>query len=68
MLGVMTGFALVSQGVLSLLCFALVVLAFWKVGWKIGLLEILLIFVATNIGHSVFKSMNGSMNRRIEGP
>jgi len=77
----MTGFALVSQGVifhsiggqitqgvLSRVCFELVVVAFWKCGWKIGLLEIFLILVATNIGHSVFKSMNRSMNRRIEGP
>jgi hypothetical protein len=56
----MTGFALVSQGVifhsiggqipqgvLSLVCFALVVVAFWKFGWKMGLLEIFLILVAT---------------------
>ena len=61
----MTGFALVSQGVifhsiggqmtqgvLSLVCFALVVVAFWKFGWKIDLLEIFLILVATNSGRS----------------
>ncbi len=74
--GVVTGLALFSQGsffhsiggqvvqgILSLVCFALVVVAFWKLGWKIGLLEILLILVATNIGLSIFKSVN----RRIEG-
>jgi hypothetical protein len=77
----MTGRALVSQGVishsiggqtpqgvLSLVCFALVVVAFWKCEWKFGLLEIFLILVATNIGRFVFKPMNRSMNRRIEGP
>jgi len=44
------------------------VVAFWKCGWKIGLLEIFLILVATNIGHSIFKPMNRSMNRLLEGP
>jgi ABC-type bacteriocin/lantibiotic exporter with double-glycine peptidase domain len=50
-------------GVLSLAFFVLVVVAFWKFGWKIGLIEIFLILVATNIGLSIFRSVN----RRIEG-
>jgi hypothetical protein len=67
-LGAVTGFAVFShgafyrsvagqvvQGVLSIACFALVVLAFWRHGWKIGVVEILVIFGAANAGLSVFR-------------
>ena len=76
-LGVITGVALfshgsffhsmggqIAQGILSLVCFALVVIAFWKCGWKIGLLEVFLILVASNIGLSIFKFVT----KRIERP
>ena len=76
-LGIITGVALfsqgsffqsmggqIAQGILSLACFALVVIAFWKFGWKIGLLEVFLILVASNLGLSIFKFVN----KRIERP
>ena len=69
MLGVITGFVELSkgaffrtlggqivQGVLSIACFILVGIAFWRFGWKIGLLDLLLLIIASNVGlalHSV---------------
>jgi hypothetical protein len=54
--GAITGFASVSeeaffralegqivQGMLSIACFILVGVAFWRFGWKIGLLDLLLL-------------------------
>ena len=62
-LGAITGFASVSagaffrarggqivQGVLSIACFILVGIAFWRFGWKIGLLDLLLVIIASNVG------------------
>jgi hypothetical protein len=31
-------------------CFTLVGVAFWRFGWKIGLLDFLLVFIASNVG------------------
>jgi hypothetical protein len=40
----------ITQGVLSIACFMLVGAAFWRFGWKIGLLDILLVIIASNVG------------------
>jgi len=63
MLGVITGFVELSkgaffrtlggqivQGVLSIACFILVGVAFWRFGWKIGLLDVLLVIIGSNVG------------------
>jgi hypothetical protein len=62
-LGAITGFASVSegaflralegqivQGMLSIACFILVGIAFWRFGWKIGLLDFLFVIIAANVG------------------
>jgi len=67
-LGAITGFASVSegaffrglggqivQGVLSIACFILVGIAFRRFGWKIGLLGLLLVFIASNVGLRLHK-------------
>ena len=38
------------HGVFSIACFTLVGVAFWRFGWKIGLLDLLLVFIASNVG------------------
>ena len=62
-LGAITGFVELSkgaffrtvggqivQGMLSIACFILVGIAFWRFGWKIGLLDLLLVIIASNVG------------------
>jgi hypothetical protein len=62
-LGAITGFFSVSegaffrsvrgqivQGALSIACFILVGVAFWRFGWKIGLLDLLLVIIGSNVG------------------
>ena len=62
-LGAITGFAdssggaffrglrgQIVQGVLSIACFTLVGAAYWRFGWKIGLLDLLLVIIASNVG------------------
>jgi hypothetical protein len=44
----------IIQGLLSIGCFVLVIVAFWRFGWKLGLLDLLLVFVAGNIGFSIY--------------
>lgn len=63
-LGVITGFlsfradfswrpvGQIIHGLLSIGCFVLVGAAFWRFGWKIGVLDLFLVFVAGNIGLS----------------
>ena len=36
----------VVHGLLSIICFALVGVAFWRFGWKIGLLDFVLVIIA----------------------
>jgi hypothetical protein len=38
----------VLHGSLSLLCFTLVGIAFWRFGWTVGLVDLALLFVASN--------------------
>lgn len=40
----------IAQGVLSSACFILVGIAFWRFGWKIGLLDFLFVIIASNVG------------------
>ena len=40
----------IVQGVLSIACFTLVGAAFWRFGWKIGLLDLLLVIIGSNVG------------------
>ena len=62
-LGAITGFVELSkgaffrtvggqivQGMLSIACFILVGIAFWRFGWKIDLLDLLLVIIASNVG------------------
>jgi hypothetical protein len=61
-LGAITGFVSVSegaffralegqivQGMLSIGCFTLVAAAFWRFGWKIGLLNLFFAIIAANV-------------------
>jgi hypothetical protein len=48
----------IVQGMLSIACLMLVGTAFWRFGWKIGLLDLLLVIVASNVGltlHGYFR-------------
>jgi hypothetical protein len=40
----------VVHGLLSIVCFALVGVAFWRFGWKVGVIDVALLFMASNIG------------------
>jgi len=40
----------VVHGMLSIACFTLVGAAFWRFGWKIGLLDLFLVFIASHVG------------------
>ncbi|PYK56460.1 MAG: hypothetical protein DME48_01175 [Verrucomicrobia bacterium] len=40
----------IVHGALSIACFTLVGAAFWRFGWKIGLLDLLLVFIASHVG------------------
>jgi uncharacterized membrane protein SpoIIM required for sporulation len=74
-LGVIIGFADLSegaffralggqivQGMLSIACLILVGAAFWRFGWKIGVPDFLLLFIASNVGltlHRYFRNRSG---------
>ena len=40
----------IVQGLLSIACFTLVGVAFWRFGWKIGLLDFFLVIAGSNVG------------------
>jgi len=42
----------ILHGSLSVLCFALVGVAFWRFGWKIGMIDLVLILIAGNVALS----------------
>jgi hypothetical protein len=42
----------ILHGSLSIVCFGLVGVAFWRFGWKIGMIDLVLIFIAGNVGLS----------------
>ena len=41
------------HGLLSTMCFALVGIAFWCFGWKVGVINLVLVVIATNAGVSI---------------
>jgi len=47
----------VFQGVLSLSCFAFIVWALWHYGWRVGLLEVLVIFGGAAVGESIMRAL-----------
>jgi hypothetical protein len=62
-IGVITGFVFFNEGelfqgvagqvlhgLLSIVCFALVGVAFWRFGWKVGVIDLALPFIASNVG------------------
>ena len=62
-LGAITGFVELSKGaffrtlggqivhgMLSIACMVLVGVAFWRFGWKIGLLDLFLVIISSNVG------------------
>ena len=53
------------HGVLSIACFTLVGVAFWRFGWKIGLLDLLLVFVASNLGLRLHKHLRKGSGSRL---
>jgi hypothetical protein len=40
----------IVHGMLSIACLTLVGAAFWRFGWKIGLLDLLLVIIGSNLG------------------
>jgi hypothetical protein len=40
----------VLHGLMSIVCFALVGVAFWRFGWKVGVLDLALLFLTLNAG------------------
>ena len=62
-IGVITGFVFFNEGdlfhgvagqvlhgLLSIVCFALVGVAFWRFGWEVGVIDLALLFIASNAG------------------
>ena len=50
------------HGSLSLVCFTLVGVAFWRFGWTVGLIDLALLFVASNTvltSYRYFKDRSG---------
>jgi hypothetical protein len=39
----------VLHGLLSTVCFTLVGVAFWRFGWKVGVIDLALLFITSNI-------------------
>jgi len=42
----------VIHGLLSIMCFALVGVAFWRFGWSVGLIDLALVFIVLNVSLS----------------
>jgi hypothetical protein len=45
----------IVHGMLSIACLTLVGAAFWRFGWKIGLLDLFLVFIALNVGLALYR-------------
>jgi len=50
----------ILHGVLVLVCFGLVGVAFWDFGWKLGVIDLFLTFIAGNVGLSVREHLTSS--------
>ena len=74
-LGAITGFANSSegsfwsgligqivQGLLCIVCFALVGVAFWRFGWKFALLDLVLLFFASNVGLTFYRYLRKKLD------
>jgi hypothetical protein len=66
-IGVITGFVFFNEGelfngvagqvlhgLLSIVCFALVGVAFWRFGWEVGVIDLALLLIASNVGLTFF--------------
>jgi hypothetical protein len=40
----------ILHGLLTIACFALVGVAFWRFGWRVGVIDLVLLFIAANVG------------------
>ena len=47
----------VIQGLLSILCFLMIGIGFYRYGWRVGSGAILAVFVGTNIGVTILKML-----------
>ena len=56
----------IVHALLSIVCFTLVGAAFWRFGWKIGLLDLLLVFIASNVGLTLRRYFNNRSRRAIK--
>jgi hypothetical protein len=45
----------ILHGFFSIVCFALVGVAFWRFGWKVGVIDLILLFIAGNLGLSFYR-------------
>ena len=45
----------VLHGLLSIICFALVGVAFWRFGWKLGVIDLALLFIASKVGLTFYR-------------
>ena len=45
----------VLHGLLSVVCFALVGLAFWRFGWKVGVIDLALLFFTAKAGPMFYR-------------
>jgi hypothetical protein len=43
----------ILHGFFSIVCFTLVGVAFWRFGWEIGVIDLILLFIAGNLGLSL---------------
>jgi hypothetical protein len=51
------------HGLLSVACFTLVGIAFWRFGWKISMIDLALVFIAGNIGFYCLGPLTKSESR-----
>ena len=51
----------ILQGILSIGCFGFVGWAFWEYGWKIGILELVVVFVGANVGLSILNKLRSQI-------
>ena len=45
----------VLHGLMSIVCFALVGVAFWRFGWKVGVIDLVLLLITLNAGLMFYK-------------
>jgi len=55
----------VVHGLLSFACFALVGVTFWRFGWKVGVIDLCLLLIVSNIACSLFRCPQKSSGLRL---